>query len=805
MPSSPTDTIATASYDSSTHGSPRAHASTASGSSDTEPVELKALSQPTKYLSSYTIDDDLLGDRRHPVLDVPSDLSDDDSDDDANDLDELPAPLLRTSSLGSPLATHAKARAKEPRVSRRLWAKAKATADPSSSNSTKKRRPSLSDMETDAPKRQNNGYQFSLDRLLDQKERMGITYSKLECMLDAKLLDDTEEVEFVYNRADIANQVMRPEQQQRIFDAASTGQSQFPQQTFCFAACKGRKQHDEAPRFSSLAPPTNTATNSSDQPQDCISVMCLETAGRPLLAHTMLRNQWLMRYQKRGWLLPPPLAQWLWRVIAYATKPDLVLRAYQVIGWSLQSTNACRRIKPAPAHAAGIENAIPLQVLWDALRCYGVALELLEPSFRLPPSQSATSPPPAAPNDNASVPLWHWQHNCRYLLRAINQSLGCYPAQYSQGDRVALVKFVLCCALDPTWHACRDELEALLITIMAVYSESQWSDELPLLTHTLISMVHTSIGYVLPILRWIPRAICLSHPWLQCEFGSMGSLPLCTSAPNAAKKTTRRKPGPRLVKRRKHRTESAKPLSQRSPPVTIAISDDSDDDANVTYYSCSSDTDTHNGNTAPTHPPTLPFILNPAKAVFRCLHLARVLAFATIRSVVHPINTTANPSEPQSAYAGCLAVEPLWHAVDRWLDSAEYFQVHDGTDYSQLHTVLLCMDHILVLGVHDQSTLSLASGDSGDPLPEQLKMVSGLQCLLRICQRLKRLNSQIVDAKAAFLDRTRAKDTLQQIFMRLDFTVGIPSAAAHLATVADDGLGIQAQSMQTRLSFTPKK
>ncbi|KAJ1980458.1 hypothetical protein H4R35_001121 [Dimargaris xerosporica] len=813
MPSSPSKTISTASHDFPGNGSPHAHASPDSGSSDTDPVELKALSQPTKYLSSYTIDDDLLGGRLHPVLDVPSDLSDDESDNDENDLDQLPAPLLRTSSLGSVSTTKAKARDQQPRVSQRLWAKSKAkaaAADPSSPGSTKKRSPSSPDLDRDAPKRPNKGYQFSLDRLLDQKERMGVTYSKLESMLDAKLLDDTEEVDFVYNRAEIADQVMQPEQQLRIFDPASAGQSQSPHLTFRFVAAGGRKRSDEAPRFSSLAPPaSNTIINSADQPQDCISIMCLETAGRPLLAHSMLRNQWLIRYQKRGWLLPLPLTQWLWRVMAYATKPDLVLRAYQAIGWSLQHANAYRQIKSAYIKAAGTENAIPLQVLWDALRCYGVALDFLDPSFRLPPSQPVPSPSPAAPRDDASVPLWHWQHNFRCLLRATNQSLACYPAQYSPGDRIALVKFVLCCALDPTWHTCRDELEALLITIMAVYSESQWSTELSHLAHALVSLVHTSISYALPILRWIPRAIRSSHPWLQCEFGPMGPLSLATTATHAATKATRRKPGPRPVKRSKRRAESTKMSSPHSPPVAIAISDDSDDDTNVVYYSCSSDTDTHDKDSSALQQLPSPFVLDPTKAVFRCLHLARVLAFATIRSVVRPTHAPVNPLEPQSAYAGCLVIEPLWQAVDGWLDSAEYFQAHDGTDYSQLHAVLLCLDHLLVLGVHDQTTLSLTkggdTGDVSDPMPEQLQIIPGLQCLLRICQRLKRLNSQIIDAKAAFLDRTRVKDTLQQVFMRLDFTVGIPCAAAHLTTVADGGLGTQAQAVQTRLPFTPKK
>ncbi|RIA91827.1 hypothetical protein C1645_103700 [Glomus cerebriforme] len=84
--------------------------------------------------------------------------------------------------------------------------------------------------------------------------------------------------------------------------------------------------------------------------------------------------------------------------------------------------------------------------------------------------------------------------------------------------------------------------------------------------------------------------------------------------------------------------------------------------------------------------------------------------------------------------------------LDHFRDSLTIFKIKDETNYTDLYNYVLLIDYAL----DDELLLRKAE----DTIEEIIKM-------------LKNLHGKIVDMRAAFMERTKAKDLIQRLYMRL--------------------------------------
>ncbi|ORX87184.1 hypothetical protein K493DRAFT_319699 [Basidiobolus meristosporus CBS 931.73] len=105
---------------------------------------------------------------------------------------------------------------------------------------------------------------------------------------------------------------------------------------------------------------------------------------------------------------------------------------------------------------------------------------------------------------------------------------------------------------------------------------------------------------------------------------------------------------------------------------------------------------------------------------------------------------------PEGTSTPSLQGGDTWGEVARMIIDNTKFTIHQDTNYRELYLIIILLDFIF----GDESELAQS--------PKSVQMISTF---------LRRLNSKIVDSKAAFLDRTRVKDIIQRLSVRLFFAV----------------------------------
>ncbi|KAK9721201.1 hypothetical protein K7432_003595 [Basidiobolus ranarum] len=92
----------------------------------------------------------------------------------------------------------------------------------------------------------------------------------------------------------------------------------------------------------------------------------------------------------------------------------------------------------------------------------------------------------------------------------------------------------------------------------------------------------------------------------------------------------------------------------------------------------------------------------------------------------------------------------MWSEVAQMIIDNPRFVIHQDTNYRELYLIVILLDFIF----DDEEEMAQS--------PKPVQMISAF---------LRKLNGKIVDSKAAFLDRTRVKDIIQRLSVRLFFAV----------------------------------
>ncbi|KAJ1910254.1 hypothetical protein IWQ60_010749 [Tieghemiomyces parasiticus] len=574
-------------------------------------------------------------------------------------------------------------------------------------------------------------YKFSLGSLLKQKQTSGVNYETLEAAVDAKLLDESEEADFVYNRDAVVNQLMPDASKQRLASVLRPEHSL--QRTTTVTVLRATTSHTRPWEDFALNSASNVSRRAT-RTQDHVLHMWEGITGSPALVRSTLESHWLLHHMREGWPLPESVAQWLFQVLLYRTEPSTTAGAYATLAYHLDE--ALRRIVPTGmAHRRRRRGwSLDANDFYEALLHLGADPAVLQPGYRVPDGL-ISSPGKGGETHGAdrsdrhngrlrarglagtgAAPSEEVTSALTYMIRLLDRSIAARPALYTGPTLMHLVRYLTCCMLDPVLASCRLELQSLVITVFGVLPSAKVSNWTHTLVHNTLDMFQDNPDGLVRLLAGLPQTTPLCNPLVEAEGWGM---------PSTAHDDQSHSP---VHSSSSHDTAASTPvpivtsLSRRVPPA-----------------------ETEEPLTTETLPsPSL-------RGLQRCTRFGQLVSFWAARRLVYP-NETNNPTPPTTTI---VDRSYMWREVTAWLTTAPFFDVGEDSDYCALYTVVRLLDYTL---------RGAGNADKEEALATE-----------RIVKALRRLFGQIVDSRAAFLERSRVKDLIQRLHMRLYFTVVMPA------------------------------
>ncbi|KAJ1919023.1 hypothetical protein IWQ60_007350 [Tieghemiomyces parasiticus] len=561
-------------------------------------------------------------------------------------------------------------------------------------------------------------YKFSLGSLLKQKQASGVNYETLEAAVDAKLLDENEEADFVYNRDAVVNQLMPDASKQRLASVLRSEHSL--QRTTALTVLRATTSHTRPWEDFALNSTSNVSRRTA-RTQDHVLHMWESITGSPALVRSTLESHWLLHHMREGWPLPEPVAQWLFQVLLYRTEPTTTAGAYATLAYHLDE--ALRRIGPkGMAHRRRRRGwSLDANDFYEALLHLGADPAVLQPGYRVPDGLISSSgkggaTPGADRSDchsgrlgargvaeTGAAPSEEVTSALTYMIRLLDRSIAAQPALYTGPTLTHLVRYLTCCMLDPVLASCRLEFQSLVITVFGVLPSAKVSN-------------WDNPDSLVRFLAGLPQTTPLCNPLVEAE--GWGT-------PSTAHDDHSHSPVPSSSS---HDTAASTPapivtsLSRRVPPAETE---------------------------EPLATESLPS--QNLRGLQRCTRFGQLVSFWAARRLVYP-NETNNPTPPTTTI---VDRSYMWREVTAWLTTAPFFDVSEDSDYRALYSVVRLLDYTL---------RGAGKADKEEALATE-----------RIVKALRRLFGQIVDSRAAFLERSRAKDLIQRLHMRLYFTVVMPA------------------------------
>ncbi|KAJ1654514.1 hypothetical protein IWQ61_005569 [Dispira simplex] len=626
---------------------------------------------------------------------------------------------------------------------------------------------------------------FTLDNLLKQKSKSRVQYSKLESLIDQRLLDENQEVDFVYNRDALLDQLADKDQRKCLTNILESGEDR--KLTTAFAVFNGEPLREQPWSNFPMNSPSVTTGRPPPLGPDRFSMLWSEIIKNFDMVRPALASNWLLNTMRQGWVLPVPMAQWLWNIMCFTAPSEPVTQAYYTLVWYFDH-------QVAPATFASILGVNPVEsslLVWtvktstllELLLYYGARSDVLQPSFTLPAGDSSSIPAsPAVGSTENVVP--NWGPNLCFVLRLLNRSLCCRPAMYTQLTLCHLMSTLLCCALDPVMSPYHSEISSLILTILWAFPDSTWESQLEHLTGALVRIGHNRVQCLVKWVSWIPITAQWDHPLVRYrEYYQPVSCSSLISNPSSTTYTTgdgeavtelKDKPKIRPVCTSKVYHSTA---TEDEPGSPMSVDE-------ASFVTCSSQI-MQDGESEVS-------ATSLSDALVRCQQFQRLLAYRALEAIVQPSpsdfrNSTAPPSrqsseEPTNSPDVPLTITPLvmWHNLLDWLTYAPHFSITDQTKFCHMYTTMQLVDFVL---------------QGNDQMIRHASIMQNLFTMLRS------LYGKIVDSTASLLDRTRTKDLIQRLYLRLYFTVSYLTQIRH-----SDGAGSTPTDQRSLLAFlSPRK
>ncbi|KAJ1968079.1 hypothetical protein IWQ62_001463 [Dispira parvispora] len=748
---------------------------------DIETTDKLPLSQPTKPLSSFTLyipsgDEDDMESNSHapgttetpcspssaPIkwIHIPSDLSDSGSDEESTPREKNKSkpkgiskgkrPVKSGDSTPVTYRYNTRQRNKKPSADTPQVESDKKSEEPVTS------RKFLSDVDVIIVERD---IQFTLDNLLKQKSKSRVQYSKLESLIDQRLLDENKEVDFVYNRDVLLDQVADKDQQKCLTNILESKDER--RLTAAFAVFDGKPLREQPwSNFSINSPPAPTG-RPPPPGTDRYSVLWSEIIKNHDMVRPALASNWLLNTMRQGWVLPVPMAQWLCNIMCFTAPSEPVTQAYHTLAWYFDYQVAPPTFTPTlgvnPVESSQPVWTVKTSTLLELLLYYGARSDVLQPNFTLPAEDSTTSPAsPASGSPDVAAP--NWGPNLCFVLRLLNRSICCRPTMYTQLTLCHLLSTLLCCALDPVMSPYHPEISSLILTILWAFPDSTWESQLEHLTTVLVRIGLNRVQCLVKWVSWIPVTAQWDHPLVRyreyyqpVSWSSLipnASTTTYTTSDGEATTESKAKPKIRPLCTSKTRQSGA---SEDEPGSPMSIDE-------ASFVTCSSQI-MQDGETG-VNTTSLP------EALARCQQFQRTLAYRALKAMVSPnpsdsqtlstSPTKQSSEEPLNSPGIPLTITPLvmWHNLLDWLTHSTYFSINDQTKFCHMYTTMQLVDYVL---------------QGNDQMIRHASIIQSLFTTLRS------LYGKIVDSTASLLDRTRTKDLIQRLYLRLYFTVSYPT------------------------------
>ncbi|KAJ1993589.1 hypothetical protein H4R33_000590 [Dimargaris cristalligena] len=623
-------------------------------------------------------------------------------------------------------------------------------------------------------------YQFSIDTLLEQKSKSFVNYSRLEDLVDEKLLDEHEEGDFIYNRSEVVNVVVAKNHQERLMEIlAPEPQAGERSQLALFHSTA--TEHRPWSEFVIELRSRRAGAESTLTPAERTLEVWADITKNTPLAQYALSSHWLLRNMEKGWTLPHQVAQWLLQVVIHAERADYCREASETLAVYLADYRRSRRRPDGETPRSTRRRdrcwTVDIPDFLEALLRYGIEPGVLQPAYQIPAAGTSARLGQSNTAEAFGTIRPQLVINLKYLIRCLTDSISIQPVVYTRMALTRLLLIVFSCTLDPALAGCRPELSGLILATLAGFSQTAWSAHLNNLIQNTLRLFKHNPDCLVRLLTFLPTTLPPHYPLAQAAV--IPDPPPATPSQLLATCMT-----PTPLRNPASPPRTPRQETPRHMPITTSKRSKARDDLMERPFSPSSTAssppphDSMDASPVGTHRYDQ-MVLDGPETLQRCFDFSRLLAYHAAQRLIVRGRTdalTSNTAErnpvvmdvdmepidkvplwppPTMPEHSPVQFSTLWSQLATQLTRDPYFKLGEDTDYQRVYLIFRILDFHL-RGIQD--------------------MAHHVTLIDQIVRALRTLYGRILDSKAAFLERTRTKDLIQRLQMRLYFTVCLPSS-----------------------------